>query len=74
MKITFSENEYSSGVTFTPETANETAQLLRMVHNSKAEKPDLYFSFSGNDPWASIEIKKSKGNNTVGAFSNNKTR
>lgn len=74
MKLEFSESTASTEISLVPESANEMAALLRMVKNSKAEKPELYLSFSGDNPWAIITIRKYKpdSNKIVGAFSNNK--
>ena len=63
MKIEFKENEYNSWFELEPETAIETAQLFRMVNNSKAEKPQLYLSFGNNDKskvWCCVSIGKLK--------------
>lgn len=71
MKFEFSESEYETSITLTPETADDMAQLIRMVKNSKADKPHLYLSFTKN-PWATISIKKlsDKSNKVSGAISN----
>ena len=63
MKITFTENEYNSNFNIEPETADEVAQLFRMVNNSKAEKPEMYLSFGSNDKtkiWCCVSINKLK--------------
>lgn len=61
MKFEFSENESWSGLTLTPETTGEYAALLRMTKNSKAEKPDIYFSIgrdANTKSWCTIQINK----------------
>ena len=72
MKLEFSQSDYSTEIMLYPETAEEMAQLLRMVKNSKAQKPELYLSFSSNQPWGLIGIKRQKPGyvKNVGAFSN----
>lgn len=70
MKFEFNESEYATEITLSPETAEETAQVLRMMHNTKSKKPVLYFSFTGNNPWAMVTLKKIKGNTVVTTMSN----
>lgn len=73
MKLTFTENDYETSINLTPETPGDVAQLIRMTKNSKAVKPELYLSFSSNEPWAVISIKKLRtgSNKVIGAMSNN---
>lgn len=57
------ENQYNSWFELEPETATETAQLFRMVNNSKAEKPEMYLSFGTDEKskvWCNVTIKKLK--------------
>lgn len=60
MKIEFVEREWGIEFNLTPETVAETAQLFRFANNTKAEKPDVFLSFSSDTPWASITLKKIK--------------
>lgn len=47
MKITFTENKMYINFELSPETPEEVSQLVRFTQNVKAEKPDVYLSFSG---------------------------
>lgn len=69
MIIRFHENDYNSWFDIEPETPQETAQLYRMVRNSKAQKPEMYMSFGADEKskiWCTVTIKKlSKESNKV---------
>lgn len=60
MKFEFEEHLHGSWITLTPETPKEVAQLLRVAKNTKAQKPDIYFSFSTDIPNLSIGMMKIK--------------
>ncbi len=62
MRIEFDENKFGANFTIHPETPAEVAQLLRLSRNAKAEKPDIYFSFSNDAPYCNIWMKKVKEN------------
>lgn len=46
MKYEFFESKFCAGITLIPETLEETAQLLRISMNAKAEKPTIYTAFN----------------------------
>jgi len=54
-------NEWSEGleITFTPETAKETGQLLRFARNANSEKPYVNMSFT-DKPYCYIHLHKRK--------------
>jgi hypothetical protein len=58
MKIKFFENENGSGFDLTPETPAEVSQLVRMAKNTKKDVPKISVYFSGENPQASIWMKK----------------
>lgn len=58
MKFHYNENKWEFGVTLTPETPKEFAELLRISKNAKSEKPQMYFSFSTDEPTCNISIAK----------------
>lgn len=62
MIIEFVETDYETALTFFPETADEVAQLYRMVNNSKAQKPYLFLQFndSGRRIYGHVSMKKIK--------------
>ena len=57
MKLQFWEGKFGAEIKLTPETIEESSQLLRFTNNAKMEKPEIYFSFSG-EQYCSIWIKK----------------
>lgn len=71
MKVTFFENEFGSSFDLQPETVEEVSALARMAKNSKAEKPDIAFYFSGS-PTASVWVKKVKKTAQRNYISNSK--
>ena len=58
MKFEFRENGNGLSLELRPETIEESNKLLRVANNAKAEKPSIYFSFSGDTPVFSLWIRK----------------
>ena len=58
MKVQFTECEYYGEMTLTPETIEETSQLLRFSRNASAKKPQIHMSFRPDIPYCNIFIKK----------------
>lgn len=57
MKVNFFETEHASEISLTPETVEETAALLRMTNNTKAQKPTIIMGFH-DKPYCDIWMKK----------------
>ncbi len=58
MKFHYHESKWELAITLTPETPKEFAEMLRISRNAKAEKPQIYFSFSTDEPTCNISISK----------------
>ena len=72
MRFEHHENKWGMSITMHPETPKEVAELLRISKNAKAEKPDIYFSFSTDDPYCNIHISKVKEGVQVNSINNKK--
>lgn len=71
MKFEYTERDGYFEMMLTPENVKEAAQLLRFSNNAKAEKPNVYFSFSSDTPWCSITMSKRTGHkssNSINPF------
>lgn len=62
MKFEYFENKWGMSIMLEPETPKEFAQVLRMSKNAKAEKPNIFFSFSDDKPVMSIDLAKVREN------------
>lgn len=58
MKFKFEENNYGMSVTLIPETPLEVAKLFRFTNNAKQEKPDVFLSFAGDEPYLHVSMRK----------------
>jgi hypothetical protein len=72
MKFEYWEGVGGLEIKMIPETPKEAAQLLRISKNAKAEKPSLYFSFSGDEPYCNIWLSKVKETVQHNSISNTK--
>lgn len=73
MKTTITENQYGLEINLQPETLQEVSQLARFAKNGKAEKPSVYLSFSGNNPYMSVWMRKintKKQDNSIRPYRN----
>lgn len=61
-------------IEFTPETAKETAILLRFARNANSEKPHVYFSFGSEkeNPYCYIELHKRKRSVQISTINSSK--
>jgi hypothetical protein len=59
MKVEFEDNEDFTEISLTPESVEETAQLMRFAANTKRETPDIYMSFYGK-VYCSVSTRKRK--------------
>ena len=60
MKLEYQEGKYGLEINLKPETPKEAAQLLRFANNAKAEKPDIWFNFSSDEPNLQITMNKKR--------------
>jgi|GEM_PF-6719051 len=60
MIFNFYENDCCASITLTPETPAETAKLLRLSLNAKAEPVDIHTAFNEDTPSCWLHIKKVK--------------
>jgi hypothetical protein len=59
MKVEIFDNDSGTNIELIPETIEENNTLLRMVKNSKSEKPQMFFSFpKDKDPYCNLWVKK----------------
>jgi len=58
MRFKYNENKWELGITMTPETPKEVAEMLRIAKNAKATKPLIYFQFNVDDPYLAISLEK----------------
>lgn len=60
MKFEFNENRQNTRISLMPETPEETAQLLRFIQSSRAEKPEMQIYFGNDKPKCSLWFRKVK--------------
>jgi hypothetical protein len=65
MKTEIAERAFGLELNITPETLEETSLLFRFANNVKAEKPDVFLSFSSAKPWCSVVLKKLHPNKCI---------
>lgn len=65
MKFDYWEGKHGMEVRMIPETPKEFAELLRISKNAKAEKPDIVFDFSSDNPRCNIFINKRHESNQI---------
>lgn len=72
MKLECSDGSYGLDITLTPETPEETSQLLRYTNNARSVRPDVWLNFSDKNkgPHLSIVLKKKQKNvwNSINPF------
>lgn len=69
MKFDYNENKWELGITLTPETPKEVAEMLRIAKNAKAVKPTIYFQFNEDAPYLQVsleKVKEEKQSNSLG--------
>lgn len=68
MKLEYNESGYALELILIPETPKETAQILRFTNNARAEKPSIWFSFSGDEPKLEVIMEKKKLGNQINSI------
>lgn len=58
MKTFFREFKTVVTIELFPETIAEATQLMRLSNNAKAQKPDIRFYFSNDNPSCTIFMRK----------------